>query len=203
MTYTTYKTNTTNSLLLPHGGYKKLLSYQAVEIAFDFGVAFLERYYRTYKTNSSNKTYGSYRSYDQLFQALRSGKQNIAEGSLAAGTSREMEFKFLNVARASQEEAIADCEDFLRQQGLALWAKDSAKAREIRALAYRTNRSYKTYLSYLAAPEGAANCLICLLKQAGFLLDRQIKGVEKQFLEGGGFKENLFRERQKLRSSRK
>jgi len=206
-----YKSYTSNSpaapprLIPPHGGYRKLASYQSATIAFDFGAAFADRYISGNKSNKSNKsyrtyeTYGSYRSFDQLFQALRSGRQNIVEASAASGTSKKTELKLLGVARASWEEALADIEDFLRQQGLPLWGKDLAKALEIRALAYKSDRSYKTYETYLRSPEAAANCLICLIRQTNYLLDRQLAALEKQFLEEGGFTERLYKARRQAR----
>ena len=202
MTYTTYKTYSSPpsaELIPPHGGYRKLASYQSATIAFDFGAAFADRYI---KPNKSYKTYGSYRSYDQLFQALRSGRQNIVEASVASATSKKTELKLLGVARASGEEGLADAEDFLRQQGLQIWDKDDPRAVEIRRLAYTTNRSYKTYETYLRSPEAAANCLICLIRQTNYLLDRQLAALEKQFLEEGGFTEKLFRARIAARENR-
>lgn len=207
MTYTTYKTyNPAGNpaynpagvprLIPPHGGYRKLASYRSATIAFDFGAAFADRYI---KPNKSYKTYGSYRSYDQLFQALRSGRQNIVEASAASGTSKKTELKLLGVARASEEEGLADAEDFLRQQGLQIWDKDDPRARQIRALAYKSDRSYKTYETYLSDPETAANCLICLIRQTNYLLDRQLAALEKQFLEEGGFTERLYKARQEAR----
>lgn len=198
MTYKTNMTNMTNKILPPHGGYRTLVSYQSATIAFDFGVAFADRYF---KQNKSYTTYGSYRSYDQLFQALRSGRQNIVEASAASGTSKKTELKLLGVARASWEEALADAEDFLRQQSLPLWGKDSAKALEIRALAYKSDRSYKTYETYLRDPEAAANCLVCLIKQTSFLLDRQLDSLDNEFLREGGFTERLYNARMNSRKS--
>ena len=201
MTYTTYKTYTlppSARLIPPHGGYRKLASYQSATITFDFGAAFADRYIKGNSSNKSYKSYtayGSYRSFDQLFQALRSGRQNIVEASAASGTSKKTELKLLGVARASLEEALADAEDFLRQQGLEIWNKDDPRALEIRALAYKPNRSYETYKTYLENPETAANCLICLIRQTNYLLDRQLAALEKQFLEEGGFTEKLFRAR--------
>jgi four helix bundle suffix protein len=201
MTYTTHKTHSLpplGGLIPPHGGYRKLASYQSATIAFDFGAAFADSYFKgntSYKSYKTYTTYGSYRSYDQLFQALRSGRQNIVEASAASGTSKKTELKLLGVARASWEEALADAEDFLRQQGLQIWDKDDPRALEIRALAYKTDRSYKTYETYLHSPESAANCLICLIRQTNYLLDRQLAALEKQFLEEGGFTERLYKAR--------
>ena len=213
MTYTTYKTYggapsapqqaAGGRLIPPHGGYRKLASYRSATVTFDFGAAFADLYFSGNKSNKSYKTYpsyGSYRSYDQLFQALRSGRQNIVEASAASGTSKKTELKLLGVARASLEEALADAEDFLRQRDLSLWGKDDPRAREIRALAYKTDRSYKTYETYLRAPESAANCLVCLIRQTNYLLDRQLAALEKQFLAEGGFTERLYRHRTNYRS---
>src|SRR4051812_16522697 len=87
----------------PHGGYRKLLSYQKAEVIYDLTFRFCQRFL----------TRGD-RTIDQMVQAARSGKQNIAEGSQAAGTSKEMEIKLTNVARASLEELLVDYQDFLR-----------------------------------------------------------------------------------------
>lgn len=178
----------TGGIIPPHGGYRKLKSYQTSTLVYDFTVEFCKKH-MTYKSNKS------YRTYDQMVQAARSGRQNIAEASQASGTSKKTELKLLGVARASLEELLLDYEDFLRQRGLRLWAKDSTLAREVRALAYKSNRSYRTYKTYLENEEEAANCAICLIHQASYLLDQQIRALEKQFLEEGGFTERLYRKR--------
>lgn len=134
-----------------------------------------------------------------MVQAARSGKQNIAEGSMDSGTSKKIELKLAGIARGSLEELLLDFEDFLRQRGLPQWGKNSSQACAVRELAYRTNRSYKTYEPFLASPKTAANCAICLIHQTNFLLDKQLKSLEKEFLEQGGFTERLYRERKKFR----
>jgi restriction system protein len=191
----TYKSNwfneTHENLIPPHGGYRKLKSYQTAEIIFDLTVEFCE----SYLTNSTNRTYRSHRTYDQMIQAARSGKQNIAEGSQASGTSKKTEIKLLNVARASLEELLIDFQDFLRVNGLKLWGKENPMALEIRARAYLSNRSYSTYSSYLTNSESFANTVICLIHQANFLLDQQLRTLEKEFLEKGGFTERLYNQR--------
>lgn len=192
MTYRTDRTNKTN-IILPHGGYRKLKSFQMSEIVYDFTVAFCE----TYLSYRANKTYT--RTIDQMVQAARSGRQNIAEGSQASGTSKKTELKLVSVARASLEELLLDYEDYLRQHELALWSKDHPSAREVRALAYRSDRSYTTYKTYLQSAEGAANCAICLLHQANYLLDQQLKSLERDFLKDGGFTERLYKARTKNR----
>jgi four helix bundle suffix protein len=136
-----------------------------------------------------------------MVQAARSGRQNIAEGSQASGTSRKFELKLVGVARASLEELLLDYEDFLRQRDLALWGKDHARAQAVRRLAYEENRSYMTYRSYIetALPEVAANTVICLIHQTNYLLDQQLRQLEKAFLEEGGFTERLYQARSAAR----
>ncbi len=171
-----------------HGGYRNLKSFQTATLIYDLTVEFC-RTYMTYKTNLSHRTV------DQMVQAARSGRQNIAEGSQASAISKKTEIKLVGVARASLEELLVDFEDFLRQRSLFLWDKNSPKAQAIRVLAYSSDKSYQTYRSYLKNPEEAANCLICLIHQANFLLDRQLQALEKTFINEGGYSENLFRRR--------
>jgi len=177
-------------LIPPHGGYRDLKSYQMAEIVFDATVVFCDRFIDRRS-----------RTHDQMVQAARSGKQNIAEGSMASGTSKKTELKLIGVARASLEELLLDFQDFLRQQSLPLWGKDHAKAKEIRALAYKTNRSYSTYRTYFesAEAETAANAAICLIHQANYLLDQQLRSLEKAFVKEGGFTERLYRVRSQAR----
>lgn len=184
----TYKTDPTYQKKQGHGGYRTLKSYQTTTIIYDLTVEFCKTY-MTYPTNKS------YRMIDQMVQAARSGRQNIAEGSQASATSKKTEIKLVGVARASLEELLVDYEDYLRQHNLKLWEKDSPEAQTIRALSYRSDRTYSTYKSYLTEPEKAANCLICLIHQANYLLDRQLQALEKAFVEDGGFTENLFKKR--------
>lgn len=172
------------AVLPPHGGYRKLLSFQTATIIYDFTSEFVKQYI-DYKS----------RTRDQMEQAARSGKQNIAEASMASGTSKKTELHLLNVARASLEELLQDYEDFLRQHKLNLWDKNKQNSQDIRKLGYMTNRSYSTYMSYIQNPESAANCAICLVHQANYLLDRQIQAVEKDFVENGGISERLYKAR--------
>lgn len=124
---------------------------------------------------------------------------------MASGTSKKTELKLVGVARASLEELLLDFQDYLRQHALPLWGKDHAKAREIRALAYRANRSYTTYKTYFESPspEIAANAAICLVHQANYLLDQQLRVLEKQFVDEGGFTERLYRVRSEARKEQK
>ena len=120
---------------------------------------------------------------------------------MASGTSKKFELKLVGVARASLEELLLDYQDFLRQRKLPLWGKEHPKAQKIRKLAFASNRSYTTYRTYIEAvpPKIAANTLVCLIHQTNFLLDQQLRQLEKQFLEQGGFTEKLYHARHNTR----
>jgi four helix bundle suffix protein len=182
------------NLIPAHGGYRDLQSYQMAEIVYDATKVFCDRFISLRS-----------RTHDQMVQAARSGKQNIAEGSMASGTSKKTELKLIGVARASLEELLLDYEDFLRQKGLALWTKDNPQSKKVRGLAYDKNRSYKTYKTYIeeGAPEVAANTAICLIHQANYLLDQQLRALDKAFLKEGGFTERLYRTRSQFREKGK
>jgi four helix bundle suffix protein len=115
------KLETASVGLIPlHGGYRKLKSFQVAELVYDVTVRFCDRYIDRRS-----------RTHDQMVQAARSGVQNIAEGSQASGTSKKTELKLTNVARASLEELRLDYQDFLRQRGLSLWAREDARRAEL------------------------------------------------------------------------
>ena len=191
MTYTTYKTNkkALPGGFTPHGGYRKLLSFQTTTIIYDLVMIFVPRYIPI----------GS-RTRDQMEQAARSGRQNIAEGSQASSTSRKSEIVLVNVARSSLEELLNDFEDFLRQRGMQLWDKDHPKAKAVRALGYTSHRTYETYTTYTQTPEEFANCVLCLIHQANYLLDRQLAALDKALVEDGGYSENLLKRRLDFRA---
>ena len=176
-----------------HGGYRKLRSFQTAQDVYDATVIFCDRFIeRTSRTR------------DQMIQAARSGVQNIAEGSMASATSKKTELKLTSVARASLEELLLDYEDYLRQRGLRLWAKESPEAMGVRN-SYRSDQSdgsdkSDSYSIRTASAEDAANTLICLINQASFLLGRQIRKLEQSFVNEGGFTERLYQARIKSRT---
>lgn len=179
--------------------YKELKSFQQATIVYDFTVEFCNFYVN--KTNKTDKSNRSYRMADQMVQAARSGKQNIAEGS-AQRTSEKSELKLLGVARASFQELLEDYEDFLRQRGLVLWGKSHTIAHEVRQLAYMADKSYRTYMSYIQPEEVAANTAICLINQTNYLLDKQIKAGEEIFIKEGGYSEALYNKRNQERKKK-
>ena len=176
----------TERFIPQHGGYEDLLSFQKARVIYDATVWFCGRYLqRRDRTN------------DQMIQAARSGKQNILEGSLASGTSKKTEIKLTNVARASLEELLEDYRDFLRVRSLRLWQKNSREALFVRRFGRTENVTYETYKTYIETrpPEVAANIIICLIHQTNYLLDQQIRQLEKAFVTEGGLSERMTKAR--------
>ena len=178
----------------PHGGYEKLVSYQRAEVVYDATVRFCARFLDRRD-----------RTVDQMVQAARSGKQNIIEGSVASGTSKESEIKLTNVARASLEELLADYRDFLRTRNLKLWGKNDPRILAVRRLGPSGDATYETYATNVERgdAETAANTIVCLIHQTNYLLDQQIRQLEQSFLRDGGLRERMTRARLQERSHRK
>lgn len=132
---------------------------------------------------------------DQMEGAGRGGTQNIGEGSKTSGTSKQSELRLVQVARASLEELKLDYEAYLRQRNLKFWPKDDPQALAVRKLAYVPNKSYLTYVSYLNNETSAANCILCVINQANYLLDQQLKSLEKELAQNGDFKDRIKQEK--------
>src|SRR5687768_9980437 len=175
--------------LRPSGGYRALRSFQTSTIVYDATVAFCRRFVDTRS-----------RTVDQMVQAARSGRQNIAEGSRASATSSQTELRLIGVARASLDELLLDYEDFLRQRKRPQWPKDHPEALAVRALGSQDQSAPPDlsdkparYSHWLNSSDSAAvaNAIICLIHQANYLLDQQIRALEKAFIHGGGYTEQL------------
>jgi len=206
--------------LRPSGGYRKAASFQTATLIYDATYWFCEKFIDSRS-----------RMLDQMIQAARSGRQNIAEGSRAAATSSQTELRLVNVARSSLEELLLDYEDYLRHRHLRQWASSSAEASAVREVPQRfkrdrsaqSNQSDLTELTDLTdqerwvlyafwleheSAEVRANAIICLIHQANFLLDLQIASLEAAFVEEGGYSEQLAaarlaeRERKRNETSR-
>lgn len=182
----------TDGFIPPHGGYKKLITYQKAEIIYDGTVYFVKRFFSKYD-----------RTIDQMVQAARSGKQNIAEASMVSGTSKETEIKLTNVARASLEELKIDFEDFLRTKKLPVWDKNHPLTTRFREVNRTPNANYETYRRAIEheEPEICANSMICLITIVTYLLKQQMKKLEGDFLKEGGLKERMTRARLEQRKT--
>lgn len=169
-------------------GYKYLASYILATVIFDLTVQFVKKYIDYHS-----------RTTDQMTQAGRSGKQNIAEGYTMQ--SLESYIKLLGVAEGSFKELASDYEDYLRQNNLALWPKDSPKIRKIRAFrAVWVKDNIPNTPNLPINPEEAANMLLTFCQMETFLLKRQILSLEEKFVKEGGFRENLFKKRMEFKN---
>lgn len=176
----------TPGFIPPHGGYKNLITYQKAEIIYDGTIYFTKRFFQKYD-----------RTIDQMVQAARSGKQNIVEASMASGTSKEMEIKLTNVARASLEELKIDYQDFLRTSKLPIWDKEHRLVARLRELNRIPNATYETFKQGIEneSPEICANVMIGLIAVVSYLLHHQIKTLEANFIKEGGLKERMTKAR--------
>ena len=139
-----------------------------------------------------------------MVQAARSGKQNIVEGSMASGTSAKTELKLLNVAKASLHELCEDYEDYLKTRGHRQWEEGSAELEAMRRIGRDHNDgAYFMALAETRPPETIANMAIVLLKQADYLLHRQIQRLADDFVKEGGFSERMMRVRKQNRNNGK
>ena len=170
----------------PHGGYENLLAYQKAVVVYDATLHFCNRFIDKRS-----------RTHDQMVQAARSGKQNILEGSEASATSKETELKLTNVARASQKELLEDYRDFMRNRHIEEWTPNHPCALRLRQLNRTPDANYETFKKGIEHPDPAicANVIAGLIKVTCYLLDQQLRRLEKDFLEHGGLRENMTRAR--------
>src|SRR6516162_220783 len=175
-----------SGFILPHGNYRELLSYKKAKVVYDVTFAFCGRFLAK-----------GDRTIDQMIQAARSGKQNILEGSKASGTSKEMEIKLTNTARASLEELLDDYQDYLRSRQCRHWEKNSREAQFVRRRAAKPEPTYEDFREFCEtrSAEVVANIAICLIHQTNYLLDQQIRRLERDFIHEGGIRERMTRVR--------
>ncbi|NNM31126.1 MAG: sulfatase-like hydrolase/transferase [Akkermansiaceae bacterium] len=142
---------------------------------------------------------------DQMVQAARSGKKNILEGSKAGTASKEMEIKLTCVARGSLEELLDDYRDYLRARDLRIWEKDSPEALHVREMGRKAPLTYEDFRSIVEtrSAEVIANIAICLINQANYLIDRQLRRLDREFVENGGLRERMTRARLKRRDEKR
>ena len=180
-----------NDFLPQRGNYRQLIAYQKAECLYDITYYFAHQYLAK-----------GDRTIDQMIQAARSGKQNIAEGCSASTTSRETELKLINVARASFQELLVDYEDYLRVRNLEQWSSDHSKAIRTRQISLQHNDS-AFYREAITRTNDAniANIAITLLHQEDFLLRKLIDRLKQTFLEQCGIREEMYRARTQYRQN--
>lgn len=166
-----------------HGGYRNLITFRKSEVIYDGTIYFTNRFFGRYDRTAS-----------QMVQAARSGKQNIAEGSVISATSKETEIKLTNVARASLEELLIDYTDFLRSRKLEIWDKEHRLVRRLRQLNRgNPNPNYETFRKAIEHenPEICANTMITLINITTYLLNKQLQAMENNFINNGGLRERM------------
>lgn len=179
------------AIVLPHGGYKKLVAYRKSDTVYEGTVVFCRRFLPKFGD----------RTVDQMIQAARSCKQNIAEGSASSGTSKETEIKLTNVARASLDELFEDYEDYLKSQELVRWPSTDRKYVVARAKAI-ANPDWSFWKPIFASrtAETICNLQLTLIRQTQSLLDGMIKRQEADFKKLGGVRERMHAARTAARS---
>ncbi|MDE6295828.1 MAG: four helix bundle suffix domain-containing protein [Muribaculaceae bacterium] len=182
-----------NTFLKNKGGYRNLRVYRIAEVVYDITFYFAHHYLDIRD-----------RTIDQMIQAARSGKQNIAEGSMSATTSTETEIKLTNVAKASLEELLIDYEDYLRVRNLSLWSKENSRYHRLREYC-RSNSVIQSYSELLPRINDEEICNLCitLIHQATYMLRRLIERQQKMFLEQGGIRERMTRARLEYRTGQR
>ena len=180
-----------SDFLKQQGNYRDLIAYKKAECIYDITYHFAHRFLSV-----------GDRTIDQMVQAARSGKQNIAEGSAASTTSRETEIKLMNVAKASFQELLIDYEDYLRVRGLEQWEEKSLKALQTRKVCSQHNDSafYRNALPK-RTDETIANIAITLLHQEDVFLRKLIDRLKDDFLRKGGIREEMSQARRKWRDN--
>ena len=185
--------NPPHTFLPKHGHYRHLRVYQVTEIIYDITYYFTQHYLQR-----------GDRTVDQMIQAARSGKQNIAEGNQAAATSSETEIKLTNVAKASLEELLDDYEDYLRVRNLQQWGNLHPRYEKLREYA-RGEEIKKDYASKIQRmnDEEIANLCITLIHQATYMLHKLLETMQTRFVTEGGIKERMYQSRVNYRNSQK
>ena len=182
-----------HDFLPQRGNYRDLIAFQKAECIYDVTYYFAHHYYQR-----------GDRTIDQMIQAARSGKQNIAEGCTDSTMSREMELKLLNVAIGSLKELLEDYHDYLRVHDLPVWALDSEKGIQCRQACIKHNDSaYYREAIKVRGDEAIANIAITLIHQCDTLLRKLIEHCKQDFLVHGGSREEMSRVRINYRNKHK
>ena len=185
-------TSSIPAIVLPHGGYKNLVAYKKSDVIYEGTVVFCRRFLPARGD----------RTVDQMVQAARSCKQNIAEGSSTSGTSKETELKLTNVARASLDELMEDYEDRLKTAGCAEWPSGDMRKAAMREFC-RAHAEWADFrrLFETRPAETLANLQLCLIHQTRLLLDRLIESQENDFRKHGGVRERMFAARKATKAA--
>jgi len=173
------------NFLRQDNNYRSLKAFQKAECIYDVTFYFAHKFLKT-----------GDRIIDQMVQAARSGKQNLAEGNIDGITSREMELKLTNVNRASLHELLLDYEDYLRVRGLEQWKYNDPRCVKTRTFC-KNHLNSAVYREKIKerSDETIANIAITLIHQCDVLIRGLIEWKKREFKEKGGIKEEMYRAR--------
>ena len=175
------------------GGYENLKVFKKATVIYDLTFYFTQRFL----------TRGD-RTIDQMVQAARSGKQNIAEGSAASSTSSETELKLMNVARASMQELLVDYEDYLRVRNLQIWSLKDERAVKTREFCKHHVETADFMVDIdRRSDETIANITLTLIHQFDSMMRRLLNALQKNFVEKGGIREQMTAARLGYRNDQK
>ena len=162
--------------------YTELRFYQRSDVLYQLTQVFCQRFLPRYGD----------RTVDQMVQAARSTKQNIAEGSTDGQTSTETELKLLGIARGSNQELLKDYQDYLKRKGLSEWFGRNDRF-DRRHQFCRYHSQWADYQSLLVKmnDDELANMAICLCHQLDKALAKYIELKDREFTTEGGIRERM------------
>ena len=162
--------------------YTELRFYKRSDVLYQLTQVFCQRYLPRYGD----------RTVDQMVQAARSTKQNIAEGSTDGQTSTETELKLLGVARGSNQELLEDYLDYLKRKGMTEWFGRNERFDRLH-LFCKEHTLWDDYRPLMERmnDEELANMAICLCHQVDKAMAKYIELKDREFTTEGGIRERM------------
>ena len=162
--------------------YTELRFYQRSDVLYQLTQVFCQRFLPRYGD----------RTVDQMVQAARSTKQNIAEGSTDGQTSTETELKLLGIARGSNQELLEDYQDYLKRKVLSEWFGRNDRFDRLHQFC-RYHSQWADYQPMMVKmnDEELANMAICLCHQVDKALAKYIELKDREFTTEGGIRERM------------
>lgn len=174
--------------------FTNLRFFQRSDVLYQLTQIFCQRYLPKYGD----------RTVDQMIQAARSTKQNIAEGSSDGQTSTETELKLLGIARGSNKELQEDYQDYLKRKSLKEWFGQNPRFEKLHNFC-KTHYKYEDYqpLMIKMNDEELANMAICLCHQVDSGMTKYIEKKDREFTIEGGIRERMTAARLEQRETQK
>ena len=175
--------------------YKELHFFRKSDVLVQLTKAFCHRFLPHYGD----------RTVDQMIQAARSIKQNIAEGFTDGQTSFETEIKLLGIAKGSNQELLEDYQDYLKQHNLPEWAKTNIPRYDDMRTFCRDHSDEIHYRPYFDrwTDEEMVNVAICLCHMVDKAMTSFLAKRDREFVEEGGIRERMTAARLDMRATQK